>query len=93
MILASSAVKRAATARLTPDYDWFWAIAPKIAPKRRDSAKCSENTVFSRNESRNRCAINGVFRSEQPIAQFLAQSGMGQKWDIARSVARPRGAN
>ena len=73
----NSATKRAVTALFTPDFGLFWLIAPLKAPRRRYYSSNLDDLGLSRRKSRRNGAI----------------AEMGQKRDIARSVARQRGAN
>ena len=70
-------VNRVETALFTPDSGLFFPIAPQNAPRRRYYSSNKDDLGLSRRKSRRNGAI----------------AEMGQKWDIARSVARPRGAN
>ena len=70
-------VNRVETALFTPDSGLFFPIAPQNAPRRRYYSSNLDDLRLSRRKSRRNGAI----------------AEMGQKRDIARSAARPHGAN
>ena len=70
-------VNRVETALFTPDFDLFLLIAPQNAPRRRYYSFKVDDLGLLRRRSRRNGAI----------------AEMGRKRDIARSAARPHGAN